>query len=301
MSLSMLESESDVLVPPTGDWLRDRVYDNPFLADRRALFERWLQDPTPREEIAERSGVSLGELLRSFNHTAPLSAPVPFAYRGVPFTVVAMEGVCDDIADGRFPLFGSPVTLRCYLGDPELLPQEMVEAADWNYMDAGRPGFLGYAYGVHYEGTLYLAGMQSDIAVRYAYLFQGRGETTDIRRGDEVVSGSAADLAARFGDHVPVLRRTFQRYWISVLLGASAAWARLRGDVTRLGLLQFPLTDEEDRRGTVVHRVYRELPERLGSPRRRVVVDGTSHSYAVAGFDEVVAHLGDRLRLAGDF
>lgn len=227
--------------PPAA--LRDWVYENPRLsAERRALFARWLEDPTPREDIAASLGLSLGELLRTFNDTAPLSPAMPFTYRGIPFTSVAMDGTCDDIADGRFPLFGTPVTFRCYLDDPTLLPQEMFEAADWNFMDAGRPGFLGYAYGVHHEGAVYLAGVQSDLAVRYAYLFQGRDDRTEIRRGDEVVEESSAALTERFADHVPVLRRTFQRYWIPILLSAVVAWTRQRTDITELGLLQFPLT-----------------------------------------------------------
>ncbi len=279
--------------------LRRWVYDNPALADRRELFARWLEDTTPREVIAKRLGVDLGTLLRSFNETAPLSEPIDFTYRGVPFSVVAMAGTCDDVAGERFPAFGEPVTLRCYLTDDTLLPRGMFEAADWNYMDAGRPGFVGYAYGVRHGGTLYLAGVQSDLGVRYSYLFQGRSAGTDVRSGDRVELREAGDLAARYGDRVPVLRRTFQRYWISIMLGAVTAWASGEPELAELGLLQFALEPEEDRKGHVVHRLYRELPERLGWGTRRVLLGDACHVYRVARLAAVVEQLGARWRLAG--
>jgi hypothetical protein len=277
--------------------LRRWVYDNPALANRRDLL-RWLEDTTPREEIAERLGMDLGTLLRSFNETAPLAEPIDFTYRGIPFSVVAMAGTCDDVAGERFPAFGDPVTLRCYLSDDTLLPQGMFEAADWNYMDAGRPGFVGYAYGVRYDRTLYLAGVQSDLGVRYSYLFQGRSDGTDVRSGDRVELREAGDLAARYGDCVPVLRRSFQRYWISIMLGAVAAWASGEPELTELGLLQFALEPEEDRKGHVVHRLYRELPDRLGWDTRRVALGDACHTYRVAMLATVVEHLGARWRLA---
>ena len=278
--------------------LRRWVYDNPALADRRDLFVRWLEDTTPREKIAERLGVDLGTLLRSFNETAPLSEPIDFTYRKVPFSVVAMAGTVDDVAGERFPAFGEPVTLRCYLSDDTLLPRGMFEAADWNYMDAGRPGFVGYAYGVRHDRTLYLAGVQSDLGVRYSYLFQGRSDGTDVRSGDRVELREAGDLATRYGEFVPVLRRSFQRYWISIMLGAVAAWASGEPELAELGLLQFALEPEEDRKGHVVHRLYRELPDRLGWGTRRVLLGDACHVYRVAELAAVVEHLGARWRLA---
>ncbi|MFJ8228469.1 hypothetical protein ACIQ9E_00725 [Streptomyces sp. NPDC094448] len=283
------------MTPPPGDFLKRWVHDNAWLTPaRRELLGRWVDDPTPREEVAEQIGVPLGELLRAFNHTGPISPPVGFRYRSAGFAVTAMEGTCDDIADGRYPQFGSPVTLRCYLADAALLPQGMLEAADWNFMDAGRPGFLGYAYGVRSGETLYLAGVQSDIAVRYSYLFQGRGGETERRVGDDVRLGGADDPAADYADYVPVLRRTFQRYWIQVMLGAVAAWAGTEPDLTELGLLDFPLTSEEDTRGHVVQRVYRELPDRMTTTGRCVRVADSCHPYTVAHFDDVARYLGDR-------
>jgi hypothetical protein len=292
------------VIPPADDFIKRWVHDNQWLSPaRRELLGRWVDDPTPREEVAEQLGVSLGELLRSFNDTAPISPPIGFRYRGAGFAVTTMAGTCDDIADGRYPQFGSPVTLRCYLTDTSLLPQGMFEAADWNFMDAGRPGFLGYAYGVRSGETLYLAGVQSDIAVRYSYLFQGRGGETEIRVGDEVQVRGTEDPAALYGQYVSALRRTFQRYWIQVMLGAVAAWAEAEQDLTELGLLEFPLTTEEGTQGHVVQRVYRELPDRLESTSRCVRVADRCHPYTVAVFEEVARYLGDRWkpdsRLAG--
>nr|CAF31537.1 cytochrome c-type [Micromonospora olivasterospora] len=270
--------DTDAVVAAPGDFYRRWVTDNPLLGERRALLARWLDDPTPREEIAEALGLPLGALLRAFNDTAPLDAPVPFRYRGVRFAVTGMAGVCDDIVGDRFPRFGTPVTLRCHLAEPNLLPQAMFEAADWNFMDADRPGFLGYAYGVREGDTLYLAGMQSDLAARYSYLFQGRGEGTDVRIGDEVAFQPTEELVARFGDYVPVLRRTFQRYWIDVLLGAVAAWAATEPALRTLGLLWFDLEPQEDAHGHLVNRVYRQLPQRLAADVRHVHADGRCHS-----------------------
>jgi hypothetical protein len=275
-------------------FLQRWVHDNAYLGERAQLLGRWLVDATPREDIAARMGIPLGQLLRTLNDTAPLGPSCPFRYRTASFAVVAMAGVCDDLAGDRYPLFGEPVTLRCYLQDSTLLPQGMLEAADWNYMDGGLAGFVGYAYGVRHEDTLYLAGVQSDIGVRYGYLFQGRGGTTEIRVGDEVVPRAAAEVAGDYEQYVPVLRRTFQRYWIPILLAAALTWAQHDGQISRLGLLQFPREPQEDRRGHVVHRVYQELPERLGASLRHVVIDQHAFPYAVAPLALVERYLGGR-------
>lgn len=287
---------AELVTGDDGAWLDRWVLGNPALGDRRELLARWLTDPTPREEIADQLGLSLGALLRSLNDTAPLGAALPFSYRSIPFTCRAMEGTCDDIADDRWPMFGAPVTLRCYLDDATLLPQDLFEAADWNFMDAGRPGFLGYAYGSWQDGTLYLAGLQSDLGVRYSYLFQGRAGGTEVRVGDEVVTRPADELVAAYGQYVPVLRRTFQRYWIQIMLGAVATWAGTRPDLDRIAILRFPFRPEEDTRGHVVHRVYQELPGRLGSRVRCVQVNGRCHTYSVSTVDDVTGYLGERWR-----
>ncbi len=279
------------------DFLTRWVYGNPALVDRKLLI-RWLEDPTPREDIAAALGIPLGTLLRPFNETAPLQEPVGFCYRGVPFSVVAMAGICDDVCGDRYPRFGAPVALRCYLADMTLLPQGMFDAADWNFMDAGRPGYLGYAYGVRHGSAIYLAGVQSDLAVRYSYLFQGRGGRTAVRVAEEVVERDPADMVDRYSSYVPVLRRTFQRYWIPVLIGAICAWACTEQELTEVGVLSYALEPAEDVRGNVVHRVYRELPERLKSRLRCVRVGGRCHVYSISALGEVAAYLGDRWRLS---
>lgn len=284
----------ETVTVPAEDFLARWAFDNPTVPEpTRRLFARWLLDPTERLDVAVREGMSLGKLLHAFNETGPLSEPVDFRYRDVGFAARTMPAICDDVAGDRFPKFGEPVTVRLYYADPTLLPQGMYEAADWNFMDAGLPGYLGYAYGVRHGETLYLAGMQSDLAVRYAYLFQGRGDT-EVRVGDEVFERPATDETARYGGHVPVLRRTFQRYWIKVVLGAAVAWAQTQPGLTHLGLLWFPLEPEEDRDGHVVRRVYRELPERLGTHTRQVVVGDERHRYRIASIADARAWLGDQ-------
>jgi hypothetical protein len=280
--------------PPEYDFMYRWVYGNPDLADRMDLLTQWLEDPTPREDIAAALGLPLGTLVRSFTETAPRSAPAGFRYRGIPFSVVAMAGICDDVCDDRFPRFGAPVTLRCYLADQTLLPQGMFEAADWNFMDAGRPGFLGYAYGVRHEDTLYLAGLQSDLGARYSYLFQGRGDDTEVRVGEGTQTLYPDELVARFGSFVPVLRRTFQRYWIQILLGAVCTWADAEPDLAEIGLLRYELEPDEQARGNVVHRVYRELPDKLDATVRCVRLSGRCYPYSVTSLARAHEFLGQR-------
>jgi hypothetical protein len=282
--------------PPDGDFMRRWAYDNPGLADRREFLLRWLEDPTPREDIARSMGMTLGAVVRSFTETAPVSEAMGFRYRNIPFTVTAMAGICDDVSDDRFPRFGAPVTLRCYLADDTLLPQEMFEAADWNFMDAGRPGFLGYAYGVRHDATLYLAGLQSDLAARYTYLFQGRGGETEVRAGEDTRTCHPSDLVSRFSAFVPVLRRTYQRYWIQILLAAVCTWAAAEPGLTEIGLHMFGLEPGEDERGNVVHRVYRELPDKLPGTVRCVRVSGRCHPYWVCPLGCAHEFLGERWR-----
>lgn len=286
-----MEKAIQTISLPQRDFLSEWVYDKAALADRRALFTRWFTDPTPRDEIAAQLGISLGALLRTFNDTAPLQDPLPFCYRNIGFEVVAMAGVCDDVADGRFPAFGTPITLRCYMRAPTPLPQHMFEAADWNYMDAGRAGFVGYAYGVRHGGCSYFAGLQSDLATRYTYLFQGRGASSAVRRGDEVLEVPATQRLEPV-ESVRVLRRTFQRTWIEILLGAVLTWADADSGLDRIGLLQFPMTAEEDEPGTVVHRVYRALPTKLKTVPAMVRIGDQCHEYAVTTTAALREHLG---------
>lgn len=291
---SSLDRARDIVIPESGShFLKRWIEEHAYIEDHRIRLRRWMTNPTPREDIAAELGVSLGQLLRRFNSTAPLSDPISFVYRRIAYGVRGMYGLCDDVADNRYPLFGAPLTLRCYIEDRSLMPQGMYEAADWNFMDAGIDGFVGYAYGVLHEKTLYLAGLQSDLAVRYSYLFQERGETTEVRRGDDVVERSAGEMKAAFGQYVSVLRRTFQRYWIQVLLGACLTWAE-RDGLDSIGLLQFERNDEENQSGHVVQRVYRILPDRLNATMMSVWVDEKPNRYAVASLASIREYLGER-------
>jgi hypothetical protein len=203
------------------------------------------------------------------------SAPIGFRHRETGFLVRAgADG-------GSEPRFGSPVTLRVYYADPTVLPQAMFEAADRTFMDAGHPGFLGYAYGVRHSETLYLAGLHSDLAMRCAALFANRGGTTEIRAGDTVERRATTVETQRYGEFVPVLRNTFQRYWIQILLCGAVAWARTEPALSQLGLL-WP---DEDR-GGVVRRIYRELPDRLSTRPRWVSVGAERHHYLVTTITE---------------
>ena len=267
---------------PAGDFLTQWAFENPELPEEtRTLLARWLDDPTSRDEVAAKEGMSLGALLRAFNQTAPLSEPVAFRHRETGFLVRAMAGTCGDVIGDRFPKFGSPVTLRLYYADPATLPKPMYEAADWTFMDAGQPGFLGYAYGVRHSETLYLAGLRSDLAMRCAALFLNQGGEAEIRVGDAVERRATTAETQRYARFVPVLRNTFQRHWIQTMLGAAVAWARTEPALTQLGLL-WP---EEDR-GGVVRRIYRELPHRLSTRPRWVSVGADRHHYLVTTITE---------------
>lgn len=273
---------------PADDWMRRHVVDNPHVADHRDLFLRWFDTTADRERVAAAEGLPLGRLLYIFNDTAPLGRPLPYRYGGIAFEVVPMAGVCDDVAGDRYGRFGEPATLRFYLTEPDVLPSDMFEVADWNFMDAGRPGYVGYAYGSVIGPALYLSGIQSDLAVRYSYLFQAKAATTHVRTGLEVAERPAAELAARFGGAVPTLRRVFQRRWIDVALGGIMRFCRAAG-LTEVGIHQFPLDDAERAPGSVMQRVYRLLPDRLGSARREL----SGQRYLVASLDRIERHLGD--------
>jgi hypothetical protein len=267
---------------PAGDFLTQWAFENPTLpAETRTLLTRWLDDPTDRPEVAAKEGMSLGALLRVFNQTAPLADPVGFRHRETGFLVRSMAGTCDEVIGDGFPKFGSPVTLRVYYADPGAVPQAMFEAADWTFMDAGEPGFLGYAYGVRHSETLYLAGLRSELAMRCAALFQNKGGEAEIRVGDDVERRATTAETEQYANFVPVLRQTFQRYWIQILLGAAVAWARTEPALSQIGLL-WP---EEDR-GGVVRRIYRELPHRLSTRPRWVSVGGSRHHYLVTTITE---------------
>jgi hypothetical protein len=238
-------------------------------AETAAWHRRWFDAATDREEVARREGVPLGTLLRAFNETAPLGPALPFECGGYRFRVRAMHALCDDFHGPRFGGFGEPLTLRVYADESAGLPEEMYRLADWNFMDGGRSGFLGYDYGTVLGGTYYVSGVQSDIAQRYTYLFLARGDATEVREGDRVVTRETGDLRERLGEHVPAFRRMFQRKSIPTLLGGAATVARELG-LGALALRRYDLDDDEVRSGNIVRRVYEGIPAKV--PGRPVAV-----------------------------
>ena len=276
-----MRDAADVVTLPAEDFLDRVIRRNAWIDGHRSLFDRWFDTPVDREEAARSEGIALGVLLRTFNGTAPLEPPLGYAFRRVPFEVIGMAGACDDIHGDRFPRFGEPRTLRCYLADPSVVPQRVCEAADWNFMDAGREGFVGYAYGVQHDRTLYLAGIQSDLAVRYGYLLQRGHGATEVRDGDAVTERVPDDLIAEYGACVPALRRSFQRWWVPILLAGICTWLSAPGRPSELAFMDFDLSPSERQRGHVLWRLYRDLPRKLGACQRTVSVGADRYQFRV--------------------
>ena len=244
----------------------------------RELHRRYLDTAIPREEAAEREGLRLGRLLRALNETAPLSGGLSYACARWQFVVRSMDALCDDFHGSRFGAFGAPITLRVYLTEEAGLPAEMFRLADWNFMDGGQPFFVGYAYGSVHDGTMFLSGLQSDMAQRYTYLFLAQDGETEVREGEEVVLRSTDDLQTLYGGYVPLFRKAFQRKSIPALMGGVVAVARSRG-LDAVALHRFPLTAEESRPGNIVHRVYEGVPAKVPGTRLEVRTDRASYRY----------------------
>ena len=243
-----------------------------------ALHRLYFDSPISRQEAAEREGLPLGSLLRTFNETAPLSPPVAYGFGGQELAVRAMDALCDDFHGPRFGPFGEPLTLRMYLTGAAGLPAEMFRLADWNFMDGGEPFFVGYAYGSVWRGLFFLSGLQSDIAQRYSYLFQGNRGDTEVREGEEVVLRSTDDLRQLYGSFVPVFRKVFQRRWIPALTAGVVAACRERG-IAAVALQRFELTAEEDRPDHIVHRIYEAIPGAVPGAPLRVRTDRATYVY----------------------
>jgi hypothetical protein len=245
----------------------------------REINRKYLNSPVPREEIARAEGLLLGRLLRSFNETAPVSPPTRFVLGGRQFAVRWMRALCDDFCGDRFGAFGEPVSLRVY-ADPQVLPQGMHTVADWNFMDAALPAYLGYGYGSVFNGILFLSGLQSDLAQRYTYLFQRPEGKVDAREGEEILRVSGRLLVEKFGRYVPALRRNFQRTWIEVLLAGCASYALTQG-LRSMAFQQFSLTEEELRPGAPVFRVSRGLPAKIPSASIQVLTPERTYMYSI--------------------
>jgi hypothetical protein len=243
-----------------------------------ALHRRYFDSPIGRQEAAEREGLPLGRLLRTFNETAPLSPPVVYDFGGREFAVRSMDALCDDFHGPRFGPFGDPLTLRMYLTGAAGLPAEMFRLADWNFMDGREPFFVGYAYGSVCAGLFFLSGIQSDVAQRYTYLFQGNRGDTEVREGEEVVLRSTEDLRQLYGSFVPVFRKVFQRRWIPALMAGVVAACRERG-IEAVALQRFALTAEEERPGHIVHRIYAAIPGAVPGVAVEVRTDRATYRY----------------------
>jgi hypothetical protein len=242
------------------------------------LHRRYFDSPICRQEAADREGLSLGSLLRTFNETAPLSPPVAYDFGGREFAVRSMDALCDDFHGPRFGPFGDPLTLRMYLTGTAGLPAEMFRLADWNFMDGRESFFVGYAYGSVCRGMVFLSGIQSDIAQRYTYLFQGNRGDTEVREGEGVVLRATDDLRDLYGSFVPVFRKVFQRRWIPALMAGVVAACRERG-VSAVALQRFELTAEEERPGHIVHRIYEAIPGAVPGVAVGVRTDRGSYFY----------------------
>jgi hypothetical protein len=251
----------------------------PRTRPHRELFEHYFDTDIERQVLARRLGLRLGRLLRIFNETAPLEAPRRYRHRGGGYLYRAMWGLCDDYHGPRFGKFGEPFVLRVYLDQDEgvALSQELFEIADWNFMDAGLPSYVGYIYGTRADDVLFVSGIQSDLAQRYAFLFQGRGPS-EVRENDEVELRDTSALAARFASEVPALRRRFQRQWIPALL-CSALDHVQHHDLRGLAIQHFLLEPEEDGSGHVVRRIYRGLTRSLGATPLDVRTERSSYRY----------------------
>ncbi|HWT30793.1 MAG TPA: hypothetical protein VN240_07175 [Propylenella sp.] len=254
------------------------IFGNARLCSGDGSLARIMMNGEPRTEAAARLGTSLGALLRSLNATAEIEPPKSYCYASVDFEVRVMRGVCDDLEGGRYALFGTPLTIRFYLRDDIGVPQWVFDAADWNFLGAGFRRFLGYAYGCVANQTLFLSGLQSDLAARYAYLFQGRGGLTEVRVGEDVVPLEDSKRAQLSAHALRNLRRKFQRRWISVL--AAGLRRVMEGEgLNRLAIHQFPLTEAEEAPGHQMWRIYRNLPLRLGSSPLTVQAAGATYHY----------------------
>ncbi|WP_284125101.1 hypothetical protein [Parerythrobacter aestuarii] len=272
------------------DFFCRHVTMNEYLGARRTEYATTICSEDDRSEIARRRGVTLGTLLRSMNDTAPLGEPVRYRNKTNDFEVVPMLGLCDDYAGERFAKFGEAVTLRFYLKNCPELPQRLFEAADWNFMDAGMPGYVGYAIGSTDGDTLYVSGIQSDLAARYSYLMQSR-QPTEIRNGDEISIGRGPVEGLGAVSTIRTLRRVFQRDWLAILLRGIAAFMKTR-KLRKFALHQFPFLPEESEPGHQMWRVYRALPRRVGASALRVRTEDADYRYALFDLRHLDKYLG---------
>lgn len=289
----------DVFVPGEETFFERTVYSKPWLEPVEPLLRKYLELDVDREELAARDGLEVGRLLKTLNATAPVSEPIGYRFKSIPFEVRSMAGPCDDCVGDRYGRFGDPITLRMYMTDECGLPARLFEVADFNFMDAGFPYYVGYVYGTVYGDTYFVSGIQSDLAQRYTYLFLGAQGPTSVREGEGIRWRTTEDLVEEYRAFVPLLRRTFQRRWIDVLLAGIVAWAERETNLSRLALQQYRLTPEEQSEGHVVRRIYERLPARLPCTIVRVATERAEYIYNRTTFADIRALLGPEAETAG--
>lgn len=237
-----------------------------------------------REIAALRLGITLGELLSVLNQTAAIERPMNFSFRGNEFELRVMRGVCDDYHSERFARFGHAITVRFYMRDEIGLPERIFEIADWNFMSAGFPRFVGYAYGSVAHETLFLSGIQSDLAARYSYLFQRRGGGTSVRYGGDVIESPSENLPDVPRAVIRLLRRTFQRNWLDTF-AVGLRRVMEENSLELLGVHQFLLSEAESHAGHQMTRIYRRLPLRYGGVPLRVLAEDVVYDYLTIKLD----------------
>ena len=259
------------------DFLSRWVGNNPWISARqRRLMKLYINSSTDRGDAARAEGLPIGKLVRSLNTTGPALSPVRFAFANVSFEIRGMRGLCDDVYGERYAKFGTPLVLRLYLTDSDGIDQRVFEAADWNFMDMGFPGFIAYVYGVFCEDMFFVSGMQSDLAARYTYIFRGKGGV-DVRSGDEILSSDEISQVNVDGATIRTLRRRFIRRWREIVLAAIDCYGVAIGDYSSVALHEFPLDDHELVSSHQMSRIYRSLPGRFAA--RRIVVETASEAY----------------------
>jgi hypothetical protein len=251
---------------------------NSYIKNNLNLFILYLNSSIDRQEAAEQEGIKIGELLKIFNKTAPVLNPIKYSYQkiDIDYVIRPMNGLCDDYYGDRYGKFGNPVTLRIYLTEKCGLPAKFFELADWNFMDADLPYFVGYSYGSQYDNILFLSGIQSDIAQRYTYLFLAKGEGTQVRENDEIQFRDTDDLKEKYGILVPRFRKIFQRNWIDIMFAGILSYM-IVNKLEAVAIHQFPLIEEENQSIHLVNRIYRGIKRKLRG--QDLVISTKEHEY----------------------
>lgn len=227
----------------------------------KEVFVKYVDTETDRQAIALMHGMSLKQLLMDvFNNTAPVSEKYYINFKTYCYSYNEMQGTCDDYCGDRFGKFGQPRVLRVYLKNCTQIPKELFEFADWNYMSAGLDYFIGYIYGVIYNNTYYISGIQSDFAQRYTFLYQNEGYVNIAYQGN-VVEVENELLVEKYSKYIPDIRRCFQRFWVTIFLKIIKDYS-IKNNIEAIGIQHFELTTEEQLKGNIVNRIYRELPEK---------------------------------------